>query len=95
MILQIESKALAVVYNFGFFSSNDVNHLVISWQKEAPKQTMRPGVDMGKSMEKLKNMVREIMKEMQSDDQEIDDMAMVMDEYFDGRDNLDAENEVN
>ena len=32
---------------------------------------------------------------MESDDQEIDDMAMVMDEYFDGRDNLDAENEVN
>jgi hypothetical protein len=39
-------------------------------------------------MEKLKNMVREIMKEMESADQEIDDMAMVMDEYFDGRDNL-------
>jgi hypothetical protein len=78
------------IYNKGmFFASIDIDGL------EAPKPTMRPGVDMGKSMEKLKNMVREIVKEMQSDDQEIDDMAMVMDEYFDGRDNLDAENEVN
>ena len=40
-------------------------------------------------------VMQQKMKEMQSDDQEIDDMAMVMDEYFDGRDNLDAENEVN
>jgi hypothetical protein len=38
MLLQIESKALAVVYNFWYFSSNDVHHLVISWQKEAPNK---------------------------------------------------------
>jgi hypothetical protein len=48
--------------------------------------------DLGASFEKFKSqleeIVREVLSEMQSDDQEIDDMAMSMDEYFDGRDNL-------
>jgi hypothetical protein len=71
------------IYNKGmFFASIDIDGL------EAGKPEFRPGVNLGSSMEKLKNMVREIMKEMESADQEIDDMAMVMDEYFDGRDNL-------
>ena len=71
------------IYNKGmFFASIDIDGL------EAGKPEFRPGVNLGGSMEKLKNMVREIMKEMESADQEIDDMAMVMDEYFDGRDNL-------
>jgi exonuclease VII small subunit len=55
------------------------------------------GKDLGASFEKFKSsleeIVREVLSEMQSDDQEIDDMAMAMDEYFDGRDNLDAKNE--
>ena len=85
-----EQGKVKALYNKGmFFASIDIDGL------EAGKPTFRPGVNMGGSMEKLKNMVREIMKEMESNDQEIDDMAMVMDEYFDGRDNLDAENEVN
>ena len=85
-----EQGKVKALYNKGmFFASIDIDGL------EAGKPEFRPGVNMGGSMEKLKNMVREIMKEMESDDQEIDDMAMVMDEYFDGRDNLDAENEVN
>ena len=85
-----EQGKVKALYNKGmFFASIDIDGL------EAGKPEFRPGVNMGGSMEKLKNMVREIVKEMQSDDQEIDDMAMVMDEYFDGRDNLDAENEVN
>jgi hypothetical protein len=50
------------------------------------------GKDLGASFEKFKSqlqeIVREVLSEMQSDDQEIDDMAMAMDEYFDGRDNL-------
>jgi hypothetical protein len=71
------------IYNKGmFFASIDIDGL------EAGKPEFRPGVNLGGSMEKLKNMVREIMKEMESADQEIDDMVMVMDEYFDGRDNL-------
>jgi hypothetical protein len=71
------------IYNKGmFFAGIDIDGL------EAGKPEFRPGVNLGGSMEKLKNMVREIMKEMESADQEIDDMAMVMDEYFDGRDNL-------
>jgi hypothetical protein len=85
-----EQGKVKALYNKGmFFASIDIDGL------EAGKPEFRPGVNMGGSMEKLKNMVREIVKEMESDDQEIDDMAMVMDEYFDGRDNLDAENEVN
>ena len=48
--------------------------------------------DLGASFEKFKSqleeIVREVLSEMQSDDQEIDDMAMAMDEYFDGRNNL-------
>jgi hypothetical protein len=51
------------------------------------------GKDLGASFEKFKSsleeVVREVLSEMESDDQEIDDMAMAMDEYFfDGRDNL-------
>lgn len=53
--------------------------------------------DLGASFDKFKSqleeIVREVMAEMQSDDQEIDNMAMAMDETFDGRDNLDAETE--
>jgi hypothetical protein len=51
------------------------------------------GKDLGGSFEKFKSsleeVVREVLSEMESDDQEIDDIAMAMDEYFfDGRDNL-------
>ena len=60
--------------------------------KKLSKSGFRPGVDLGASFEKFKSqleeIVRETLAEMQSDDQEIDDMAMAMDEYFDGRDNL-------
>ena len=41
-----------------FFASIDIDGL------EAGKPEFRPGVNIGGSMEKLKNMVREIMKEM-------------------------------
>jgi hypothetical protein len=47
------------IYNKGmFFASIDIDGL------EAGKPEFRPGVDLGGSMEKLKNMVREMMKEM-------------------------------
>jgi len=47
------------IYNKGmFFAGIDIDGL------EAGKPEFRPGVDMGGSMEKLKNMVREMMKEM-------------------------------
>ncbi len=48
--------------------------------------------DLGASFEKFKSqleeMIREAVNEMQSDEQEIDNIAMSMDETFDGRDNL-------
>jgi hypothetical protein len=69
-----------------FFSSIDIDGL------EPINRGFRPGVDLGKSFEKFKSqleeIVRETLAEMESDDQEIDDIAMAMDETFDGRDNL-------
>ena len=63
------------IYNKGmFFASIDIDGL------EAPKETMRPGVDMGKSFEKFKSKLAEMVRK-------------VMAEMYDGRDNLDAENE--
>ena len=75
------------IYNKGmFFAGIDIDGL------EAGKPEFRPGVDMGKSFEKIKEQLRKIVRqaldEMDSDEEEIDDMAMVMDE----RDNLDAKN---
>jgi hypothetical protein len=58
------------IYNKGmFFAGIDIDGL------EAPKPTMRPGVDMGASFEKMKKSMQEIVRETIS-------------EYFDGRDNL-------
>jgi len=58
------------IYNKGmFFASIDIDGL------EAPKPTMRPGVDIGASFEKMKKSMQEIVRETIS-------------EYFDGRDNL-------
>jgi hypothetical protein len=65
------------IYNKGmFFAGIDIDGL------EAPKETMRPGVDMGKSFEKFKSKLAEMVRK-------------AMSEMYDGRDNLDAENEVN
>jgi hypothetical protein len=44
-------------------------------------------------LSKLKEMVREVLDEMNSNQQETDDIALGIDETFDGRDNLDAKNE--
>ena len=58
------------IYNKGmFFASIDIDGL------EAPKPTMRPGVDMGKSFEKFKSKLAEMVKK-------------AMAEMYDGRDNL-------
>ena len=69
-----------------FFSSIDIDGL------NPVNRGVRPGVDLGASFEKFKSqleeIVREVLSEMESDDQEIDDIAMAMDETFDGRDNL-------
>ena len=47
------------IYNKGmFFASIDIDGL------EAPKPTMRPGVDIGKSFEKFKNKIAEIIREI-------------------------------
>jgi len=74
-----------------FFSSIDIDGL------NPVNKGIRPGVDLGASFEKFKSsleeVIREVLAEMQSDEQEIDNMAMAMDETFDGRDNLDAKNE--
>ena len=59
------------IYNKGmFFAGIDIDGL------EAPKPTMRPGVDIGKSFEKFK---LKDLKEM---------IRQAMDEMYDGRDNL-------
>jgi hypothetical protein len=59
------------IYNKGmFFAGIDIDGL------EAPKETMRPGVDIGKSFEKFK---LKDLKEM---------IRQAMDEMYDGRDNL-------
>ena len=61
---------IKAIYNKGmFFAGIDIDGL------EAPKPTMRPGVDMGASFEKMKKSMQEIVRETIS-------------EYFDGRDNL-------
>jgi len=68
-----EQGKVKALYNKGmFFASIDIDGL------EAPKETMRPGVDMGKSFEKFKSKLAEMVKK-------------AMAEMYDGRDNLDAE----
>jgi hypothetical protein len=58
------------IYNKGmFFAGIDIDGL------EAPKPTMRPGVDMGSSFEKMKAKLSEMVKK-------------AMAEFYDGRDNL-------
>ena len=58
------------IYNKGlFFAGIDIDGL------EAPKQTMRPGVDIGGSFEKMKANLAEMVKK-------------AMAEMYDGRDNL-------
>ena len=58
------------IYNKGmFFASIDIDGL------EVPKETFRPGVNIGGSFEKMKRSMEEIVRETIS-------------EYFDGRDNL-------
>ena len=65
-----EQGKVKALYNKGmFFASIDIDGL------EAPKETMRPGVNMGGSFEKMKKSLEEIVRETIS-------------EYFDGRDNL-------
>ena len=65
-----EQGKIKALYNTGmFFKSIDIDGL------EAPKQTMRPGVNIGASFEKMKRSLEEIIRE-------------TIGEYFDGRDNL-------
>jgi hypothetical protein len=64
-----QGKVKAIYSKGMFFTSIDIDGL------EAPKQTMRPGVDLGASFEKMKKSLEEIVRETIS-------------EYFDGRDNL-------
>jgi len=68
-----EQGKVMALYNKGmFFAGIDIDGL------EAPKETMRPGVDMGKSFEKFKSKLAEMVRK-------------AMSEMYDGRDNLDAE----
>jgi len=64
-----QGKVKAIYSTGMFFRGIDIDGL------EAPKPTMRPGVDMGASFEKMKKSMQEIVRETIS-------------EYFDGRDNL-------
>ena len=68
-----EQGKVKALYNKGmFFASIDIDGL------EAPKATMRPGVNIGGSFEKMKAKLAEMVKK-------------AMAEMYDGRDNLDAE----
>lgn len=70
-----EQGKVKALYNKGmFFASIDIDGL------EPGKPTFRPGVNVGRSFEKFKNKIAEMVRE-------------VMAETFDGRDNLDAETE--
>jgi hypothetical protein len=64
-----QGKVKAIYSTGMFFRGIDIDGL------EAPKDTFRPGVDMGGSFEKMKRSLEEIVRETIS-------------EYFDGRDNL-------
>ena len=68
-----EQGKIKALYSKGmFFSTIDIDGL------NPVKETMRPGVDMGSSFEKIKKSLEEMVRE-------------VIDEMYDGRDNLDAE----
>jgi hypothetical protein len=68
-----EQGKIKATYNTGmFFRDIDIDGL------NPVKKTMRPGVDMGKSFEKFKSKLAEMVKK-------------AMAEMYDGRDNLDAE----
>jgi hypothetical protein len=68
-----EQGKIKALYSKGmFFSTIDIDGL------NPVKETMRPGVDMGGSFEKIKKSLEEMVRE-------------VIDEMYDGRDNLDAE----
>jgi hypothetical protein len=68
-----EQGKVMALYNKGmFFAGIDIDGL------NPVKQTIRPGVDMGKSFEKFKSKLAEMVRK-------------AMDEMYDGRDNLDAE----
>lgn len=65
---------MKAIYSAGMFA--DVYNL----DDLKKKPSFRPGVDLGKSFDKFKSQLEEIVRE-------------VINEYYDGRDNLDAENE--
>ena len=70
-----EQGTVKALYNKGmFFATIDIDGL------EAGKPEFRPGVNMGKSFEKIKEQLRIMVRK-------------AMAEMYDGRDNLDAENE--
>ena len=70
-----EQGKVKALYNKGmFFATIDIDGL------EAGKPEFRPGVNMGKSFEKIKEQLRIMVRK-------------AMAEMYDGRDNLDAENE--
>jgi hypothetical protein len=65
-----EQGIIKALYNTGmFFKTISIDGL------EAPKETVKPGVDMGKSFEKFKSKLSEMVKK-------------AMAEFYDGRDNL-------
>jgi hypothetical protein len=68
---------MKAMYSTGMFA--DVYNLD-DLTKKFSKPSFRPGVDLGASFDKFKSTLEEIVRE-------------VINETFDGRDNLDAENE--
>ena len=85
-------EKLKLQFNVEKDSDSDEDTGEIIFYRLTPLRRNYGSKDLGASFEKFKSqlqeIVREVLSEMQSDDQEIDDMAMSMDETFDGRDNL-------
>ena len=85
-------QKLKLQFNVEKDSDSDEDTGEIIFYRLTPLRRNYGSKDLGASFEKFKSqlqeIVREVLSEMQSDDQEIDDMAMSMDETFDGRDNL-------
>jgi hypothetical protein len=62
-----QSKVKAIYSTGMFFKGIDIDGL------EAPKETMRPGVDMGKSFEKFKASLEEIVREVLEEENQLNE----------------------
>jgi len=70
------------------YDTNTGNMFMYLLTPKANTDSSGLGASFDKFKSQLEEMIREAITEIQSDEQEIDNIAMSMDETFDGRDNL-------